>query len=328
MELYPHGGGQVDWFEITEFYKVCSPFQRRMYKLGADFLKYRFDECLVHRLRNFLKQKSYDIVYMISGAGLPREAFELLAPYNTYIQLLDGIKRFKHLEADVSYFKHVYCFDYDDVSYLTEKYPNISVEYRPVYYDNRIFYPDESTVRDIDISFIGSTYPNRLRALERVTQYVADHGLSMLVGGYWYKGRHWWKRIQFNHRHKWLLPYLENRLFSAEEAAAVYRRSKICLNINCEDHKSLNPRTFEILATKSFQLMDSGPLSHGLLDLSRDLCLYDDLDDMIEKIDYYLHHEQERQRIADTGFEHVKDVLAIQNHPEPINQCCHKREYV
>lgn len=37
-----------------------------------------------------------------------------------------------------------------------------------------------------------------------------------------------------------------------------------------------------------------------------DLVLYDSVDDLIQKIDYYLSHEEERLQIAKNGYEKVK----------------------
>ena len=38
----------------------------------------------------------------------------------------------------------------------------------------------------------------------------------------------------------------------------------------------------------------------------KDLVLYDSVDDLIQKIDYYLSHEEERLQIAKNGYEKVK----------------------
>ena len=57
-------------------------------------------------------------------------------------------------------------------------------------------------------------------------------------------------------RHLKLFPYLLNHHISSNEMTNIYRRSKVYLNIGAIEHLSLNPRTFEILATGSFQLTD------------------------------------------------------------------------
>mgnify|MGYP000872528072 CR=1 FL=1 len=94
---------------------------------------------------------------------------------------------------------------------------------------------------------------------------------------------------------------LANRELSPEEVAGIYRRSKIVLNINNDVHQSISPRTLEILATRTFQLMNGGQQSNGTLDFDRDLVQYEDVDDLIRKIDYYLQHDDARAQIAQDG---------------------------
>ncbi|MFC2315263.1 MAG: glycosyltransferase [Selenomonas massiliensis] len=78
------------------------------------------------------------------------------------------------------------------------------------------------------------------------------------------------------------------------------------LNINNDVHQSVSPRTFEILATRTFQLMNGGQQSNGTLDFDRDLVQYEDVDDLIRKIDYYLQHDDAREQIAERGMKSVK----------------------
>ena len=87
-------------------------------------------------------------------------------------------------------------------------------------------------------------------------------------------------------KHPHLFPVLMNQALSPEEVAQIYRRSKIVLNINNNVHRSVSPRTFEILATQTFQLMNSGQQSNGTLDFDRDLVQYDDVDDLIRDVGF------------------------------------------
>ena len=128
----------------------------------------------------------------------------------------------------------------------------------------------------------------------------------MYVEGRWYDDRYPWKVRSYRRKHPHLFPVLTNQELSPEEVAQIYRRSKIVLNINNDVHHSVSPRTFEILATQTFQLMNSGQQSNGTLDFDRDLVQYDDVDDLIRKIDFYLQHDEMRAQIAAHGAESVR----------------------
>ena len=96
------------------------------------------------------------------------------------------------------------------------------------------------------------------------------------------------------------MKYLYNGRIAPECTASLYARSKICLNIHLPAHKGVNPRTFEIMATGSFQIIDEREDYAGLAP-GQDLAVFHSTEDLIEKISYYLAHEEERERIAAHG---------------------------
>lgn len=128
----------------------------------------------------------------------------------------------------------------------------------------------------------------------------------MCVAGRWYDDTYPWKKRLFRKKHPALTKYLMNCNIPPTETAEIYRRSKIVLNINNDVHRSISPRTFEILATKTFQLMNEGQKSYGTIDLERDLVLYKDGDDLLEKIDRYLKEPEQRNIIAAQGYADVQ----------------------
>jgi spore maturation protein CgeB len=86
----------------------------------------------------------------------------------------------------------------------------------------------------------------------------------------------------------------------------VFRSASIALN---NQHPSeicgVNKRTFEIAAAGGFQLVSHRPGLDELFDDGRELVSYEGLDDLREKIRYYLVHDQLRQQIARAGQERV-----------------------
>ena len=92
------------------------------------------------------------------------------------------------------------------------------------------------------------------------------------------------------------------RLF--EEAAEVYRKSRIVFNTSAED--DVNMRLFEVLATGSFLLTEHVPSigDFGLID-GKHFISYIDLNDAVNKAGYFLKHVDKREKIAKDGMEAV-----------------------
>lgn len=118
-----------------------------------------------------------------------------------------------------------------------------------------------------------------------------------------------------------------NRLFSEfpnfdygqalfEEVASRFGNSKIVFNIAMKD--DTNMRCFEALGSGSFLLTDRVEHIEELFEDKKHLVLYDGLDDMIEKANYYLKHDDQRNAIARAGYEHVMANHTIQSRVDVI----------
>ena len=86
-------------------------------------------------------------------------------------------------------------------------------------------------------------------------------------------------------------------------------------------HKGVNPRTFEIMATGSFQLIDEREDYAGLV-TERDMVIFRSTEELIEKISYYLAHEDERERIAAHGHAAVLGRYSMEASLNRILNCC------
>jgi hypothetical protein len=78
---------------------------------------------------------------------------------------------------------------------------------------------------------------------------------------------------------------------------------KIHFNRNISD--DLNYRTFETLGCQTFLLTNHTPGLDELFEIGKHLITYDSADDLIQKINYYLNNETERNEIAKNGYDHV-----------------------
>lgn len=147
-----------------------------------------------------------------------------------------------------------------------------------------------------DIAFLGAGYPNRRLAFRKFANrnfkiWGSDwEGEKILAGNIQEGGR----RIDEN------------------ESVKIYNATKINLNL----HSSLqtdnlvskgdfvNPRTFELAAMGAFQLTDRRKLMPELFE-DDELATFESLEELEEKIDYFLSHPQERKQYAMRARERV-----------------------
>lgn len=88
----------------------------------------------------------------------------------------------------------------------------------------------------------------------------------------------------------------------------VFYLSKINLNITSRSIESGVPqRVWDILSVGGFCLTNYQPELEDFFEIGKDLEVYHNLDELVEKVDYYLKHEKERVRIAINGYQKVKE---------------------
>lgn len=168
-------------------------------------------------------------------------------------------------------------------------------QYRPVN-------PERSSRKEI--SFVGSAYLNRVEYFNEAAPYLATK--NTLISGIW------WDRLD---QYELLASKIKlDNWMGPEETALTYNASKIVINMHrAHDDKifnsnntgipaaSPNPRTFEICACAVMQLTDEREDLASFYTPGLEIVTYSSPQDMIEKLDYYLHHEQERKEIAMRG---------------------------
>ncbi|SFA93577.1 spore maturation protein CgeB [Cohnella sp. OV330] len=155
-----------------------------------------------------------------------------------------------------------------------------------------------------DICFIGSAYWNRIRLFEELLPRMAKRRFRL--SGLWWDRlsdfQRWRDRIDLG---KWMGPL---------ETAEQYNAHKIVINVHRAHDDSTfnrnlynipavspNPRTFEIAACGTLLMSDNREDLAQFYTPGVEIVTYDSAQDMAEKMDYYLAHEDERRQIALNG---------------------------
>jgi len=90
------------------------------------------------------------------------------------------------------------------------------------------------------------------------------------------------------------------RAYTPTEVGDIYSRAKIVFNTSIAGDVTM--RIFEGTACGALVLTDSIANGlHQLFEISKEIVVYQDDNDLLDKIAYYLAHDDERQRIARTG---------------------------
>jgi spore maturation protein CgeB len=99
---------------------------------------------------------------------------------------------------------------------------------------------------------------------------------------------------------------------SPEEAVRIYSASRINLNLHSSVQSRelvppgdfVNPRTFELAACGAFQLVDRRELMPELF-ADDELAVFSSIQELLEKIDYFLARPEERAAFAERGRQRV-----------------------
>ncbi len=99
---------------------------------------------------------------------------------------------------------------------------------------------------------------------------------------------------------------IHNYTCKQENKTRLYRNSKINLYITPKTVESgIGQGVLDILAAGGFCLTNYQPETAEFFEDGKEIVMYTDLADLVQKADYYLQHEEEREAIAKAGHEKV-----------------------
>lgn len=92
------------------------------------------------------------------------------------------------------------------------------------------------------------------------------------------------------------------------EMPMVFHNSRININITLRTiQQGISLRVWDVLACGGFLLTNYQPELEEFFEIGKDLECYMSKEDLVSKIRYYLEHDEERARIAQNGYEKVKE---------------------
>lgn len=150
--------------------------------------------------------------------------------------------------------------------------------------------------REVDIVFVGSLYFDKMPLLARVRKAFGRR-VKMYGQGTWKRNAFFNAKYGFP---GWVRP------LPFEQYVPLYQSSKIGVNVHIRGPYTLGSyRMFELPGNGVMQISDGGKYLSSYYDVGNEIVGYDDPEDLIRKIAFYLDHPDERERIARNGFRAV-----------------------
>lgn len=267
-------------------------------------LSYKFDfEKLNDKIIEEFKEQNFDIVWVDKGKRIFLETLKELKKINPAIRLVhinpdDPFGKFrtgwKTFIKSIPYYDiHFVAREVNIPEYLEKGAKKVFVYDRS--YDPEIHKPielteDEKLKYGCKVGFIGSWAPAR----EKSIAFLIDKGIEVAVwGNGWQKGNYWNKIKKY-----WRGPGL-----NGIEYAKAINGMEIALHfLRKENRDEQDSRTFEIPACGTFMLAERTKKHEELFKENEEAVFFDNDEELLHKINYYLKNTDDRIRIAKNGF--------------------------
>lgn len=185
--------------------------------------------------------------------------------------------------------------------------------YRHIYEKNRERHPnlrlsqwgcfdgfgDFGKAKDLDFTFAGQTYGDRVRSLRYLVEHSGLRIYGFMSGMVSTPSFLYWPGIR---KVTFRFPSIYGAALHFDQINAIWNRSRISYTpMEASASASvlqIKSRTFEQGLSGTLMICRQSPGLDEYYEPGREFVPFDDLDDCIEKVRYYLRHESERARIA------------------------------
>lgn len=142
-----------------------------------------------------------------------------------------------------------------------------------------------------DVTFLGTCDRDRVPIINAIRRARPELRLH-LYGAFW-------------NRHPSTRP-CSNGLVRGRDVRLAFRGAKIVINLVRRANRDMHgPRTFEIPACGAFMLTDRTDEQREFLAEDKEAVFFSSIDEMNDKISYYLKHDSVRRSIAEAGYRRI-----------------------
>ena len=237
-------------------------------------------------LYKLYKTKSIDLTIVVHDFLTKQELEQVkkINPAPIVLWFPDAISNFQKAMFFVAGYDHLFFVDKYIVNKLKEEF-NLNTHYLPQCFNPKKHLNIEVTdKKDIekyscDITNAGNLYPSRAALYKKLTHYnFKMWGYPLAV---WLKVPELDKMI------------MNKPVFNSEKSKA-FKAAKIVLNnLHPAVIDGVNKRGFEICGVGGFQIISDRPAAYELFEVDKEIVTYKSLQDLKEKIDFYLDPKNE-----------------------------------
>ena len=267
-------------------------------------LSYKFDfEKLNNKILIESAKQNYDIIWIDKGKKIFSKTIKKLKSLNTSVKIVhinpdDPFGKFRtgwqtFIKAIPYYDIHFVAREVNISEYLQQGAENIFVYDRS--FDPEIHKLIELTEKEkqkygCKVGFIGSWATER----EKSIAFLIDNKIDVAVwGNGWQKGTHW-DSIKKYYRGPGLNGIDYAKAINGMEIAVHFLRS--------ENRDEQDSRTFEIPACGTFMLAERTKKHEQFFEDGKEAVFFNDDNELLQKVQYYMTNELERNRIAKNGY--------------------------
>jgi spore maturation protein CgeB len=297
-------GHMVDVFEAPLFKSAFDGLKElKIASADLDHLENSFLQVVSSAVMAKTEIMQPDLVLALAQAPLSRQTLSKLRQKGvpTAMWFVEDFRVFQYWRSFAPYYDFFAVIQKEPFFSELGKIGVKNVMYLPLAADPEFHRPQEPDAVDkkrfgSDISFLGAGYPNRRRAFA-----------SLL--GYDFKiwGTEWDGAAELDP-----VVQMRGRRISPQEAVKIFSCTKINLNLHSSVKGDrdvvpgdfVNPRTFELASCGAFQLTDNRELLPELFS-EKEITTFGNMDEMREKIDYFLEHPEKRREIAQRSRQRV-----------------------
>jgi len=289
---WPH---QHVYLVIKKLFKETILFdpRKKRFEYGPEGMKERFI--------SLIKKKKPDyLILMVGSNELNIDTIELINKVSPKTKV---IADFGDDDIDFEIFSRYYALFLD---YYLIGQPQYIPQYKKEGFKNAFSRLATNTVdhrpmkvkKEYDVSFVGTPLAPRVETLK----LLIKNGIKVKL---W--GRGWNNYPEFKS--------IYGGTLTTEEVVEVVNKSKITLGLSKnrygEPHFAL--RVFRVGACKAFQLVDYFPEYTKYLDKDKEIVMFKGDEDLLRKIEYYLKHVKEREKIAGRAYKKIISTLSMEN---------------
>jgi len=298
----------------------CYYFECPLKQLGMNVLTFDFMSVFKEQGRERMNQRLSDMVCA------EKPDVTIVVPYTDQFipDVMDEIN--KHTVTIGYYFDDTWRIQYSGFwarhfTYVTTSDVNGIKRWRDVGYNNFLYSPfgcnhqlfvRKDLPKIYDVSFIGGYHPYRAWCLRKLRKA----GINVHAWGHgWPNGSLEYaemvdvvnqSRVNLNlsNNESWDLRYVLSPIRSVKDSLKVLRNTmRTAIRSDAKTREMVKARHFEINACGGFQLSYYVEGLEKHYQIGKEITLYESADAMVEKALYYLKHEDEREAIANQGYE-------------------------